>query len=68
MTIAEKKTRRKFQAARHCLRYYMRREKQAIANSATGFVCGYEWHKPFHMDQLAKLQDQYNRLMTVGYL
>ena len=68
LTIEEKKTPEMFARAKHNLEYWIASEKEAIEKTPTGFAAGWEWHKPFHEDQLAALEAKYARLLKDGYV
>lgn len=68
LTIEQKKTPEMFERAKSNLEYAIAREKHAIKYSATGIVRGYEWHRPFHEQELRALEAQYALLMKQGYV
>lgn len=68
LTVEEKKTPEMYARAKNNLEQSIAREKEAIEYSATGFVAGYEWHKPYHENVLKKLQGKYEALLRDGYV
>ena len=68
LTIEEKKTPEMFERAKRNLERSIEREKYAIKYSATGFVAGYEWHRPYHENVLAVLEEKYKALLRDGYV